>query len=145
MNHDPFDTDWEAQARADQDAEDQMVTATGNVLTDADIEALSAEAEFGYSRDAEGRWGANMNRLTSTTDAMEWAEAFVHQFGGERVSTHGICPDVATMLAWFAGALETGRSAGRRELCPHTDEHGHGAIDLAADLTMCRICGATLP
>ena len=113
------------------DDDEPIVTASGRVLDDDEIERLSTEAEFGYEQDAEGRWGSNMNRLLDTTDAREWAAAFEHQF---RVSPN---PDEGTMLAWFAGALETGRRQGRQELCPHPRDD----VGTYGDVILCRVCG----
>ena len=103
-------------------------------LTEDQIEALSAEAEMGYTRDAEGRWGSNMNRLLSTTDAVQWAAAFVHQFNGDSI---GQTLDEVTLRTWFAVAIETGRTAGRRELCPHPSDR----LFVEGDLRICRVCG----
>jgi hypothetical protein len=36
-----------------------LVTKTGKVLTDEDIEALADEAERGYTRTEDGRWVVN--------------------------------------------------------------------------------------
>lgn len=43
------------------------------------------------------------------TDARTWAREFVERFIGERV---GDRPDEGTLLAWFATAIESGRTAG---------------------------------
>jgi hypothetical protein len=48
--------------------------------------------------------------LLSTTDATVWAREFWELYGG---SVEGYL-DEATMISWFAGAIETGRSAGQR-------------------------------
>lgn len=47
----------------------------------------------------------DQRRLHGTTDATVWAEEFAK-----------VCPDVdrATMIGWFANAIEVGRSAGLR-------------------------------
>lgn len=111
-----------------------MVTASGKVLSDEDVEYLSTQAELGYERDPEGRWGSNMNKLLGTTDAREWAAAFEHQF---RVSPN---PDEGTMLAWFACALETGRTAGRQEMCPHPRD----GTSTYGDMILCLACGKNI-
>jgi hypothetical protein len=59
--------------------------------------------------------------LLSTTDATMWAEEFVRIFRGRTIgsdTTESV--DESTMVAWFAPAIETGRSAGRRAA-----EEGH--------------------
>ena len=50
----------------------------------------------------------NLNYLLSTTDAKKWAKAFI-----DLLAT-GPVLDEELMLVWFAGAIETGREAGRR-------------------------------
>jgi len=56
--------------------------------------------------------------LHGDTDAAHWAERFAARFELRRL---GECdcftpPDAeGTMLAWFAGAIETGRAAGQAE------------------------------
>lgn len=47
--------------------------------------------------------------LNATTDAMEWAKEFDRIFPD-------VWPDLNIMLAWFANAIETGRSAGLKEI-----------------------------
>lgn len=47
-------------------------------------------------------------RLLSTTDAMEWAQAFVAVVADDPHK----CLDVGLMVSWFANAIETGRAAG---------------------------------
>jgi hypothetical protein len=46
--------------------------------------------------------------LSNTTDAQEWAQAFMGIFGDRRDDI-----DEGLMIAWFANAIETGREAGR--------------------------------
>jgi len=87
--------------------DEPYVTKTGKVLTDADLEALSREAEMGYDIRDDGV-DSIAKMLTNTTDASVWAQAFMTQFGGA-------APDEYTMLTWFANAIETGRAAGRSE------------------------------
>lgn len=48
--------------------------------------------------------------LLATTDASVWAARFVEIFHGSAVGT--IALDEGTMIAWFANAIEVGRSAG---------------------------------
>lgn len=49
------------------------------------------------------------NNLLNTTDASRWAAAFLQRFSG-------VYPlDEGTMLAWFASAIETGRTAGQSQ------------------------------
>lgn len=84
---------------------------------------------MGYDTDTGDSIG---KRLINSTDAQLWAHLFEEQFGG------GDCPDEATMLTWFANALETGRNAGRKETCPHT------YTKLADDLYVCRTCGTVI-
>lgn len=51
----------------------------------------------------------NDNDLIGETDAMIWAERFVKRVK-EKPS---IATDEGTMLAWFAGAIESGRDSER--------------------------------
>jgi hypothetical protein len=71
-------------------------------------------------------------RLINTTDAVVWAEEFCRIFDGKFVNTD-VGQDV--MLTWFANAIETGRNAGRKELCPHEFHQ------LGDDLWACTDCG----
>lgn len=83
--------------------------------------------------------------LTDTTDALVWATEFCRIFNGHTIigedyaAGGGGVPDrnvdVGGMLAWFASAIETGRSQGRRELCPHKFSQ------LAPDCWACLDCG----
>jgi hypothetical protein len=73
-------------------------------LTSRDYEALSREAEMGYTQES-GKWVSIEKKLLATTDAFVWAETFKDQFGD-------VAPDRYTMLTWFANAIETGRNAG---------------------------------
>lgn len=92
-------------------------------------EALAREAEMGY----DTRTGDSIGKiLLNTTDASVWAHHFKDQFGD-------VAPDEMTMLTWFANALETGRSAGRKETCPHDD-----TFSLDATMDCCRTCGSLL-
>lgn len=52
--------------------------------------------------------------LLATTDAAVWAYYFKKQFGD-------VAPDEATMITWFANAIETGRDAGRAARDPDTE------------------------
>jgi hypothetical protein len=53
----------------------------------------------------------NDTDLHGDTDARHWAQRFVH-----RALEYPATPmDEDAMLAWFAGAIETGRMAGQRE------------------------------
>ena len=81
-------------------SDEPIVTKSGKVLTDTDIEALSDEAEIGYNPHT-GEPIAKI--LTATTDAAVWAYHFKDQFAE-------VMPDEHTMLTWFANAIETGRS-----------------------------------
>ena len=108
--------------------DDPIVTKTGKVLTDADIEALADEAEMGYEWHDDGTVDSVGKILLATTDAAVWAHHFKDQFGD-------VAPDEYTMLTWFANALETGRGQGRKELCPHRFHR------LADDLWVCTDCG----
>jgi hypothetical protein len=56
----------------------------------------------------------SLTYLLSTTDAHAWAEAFMRVFNDEDVLL-----DKGLMLTWFAGAIETGREAGRRSMSEH--------------------------
>jgi hypothetical protein len=47
--------------------------------------------------------------LLSTTDAQKWAQEFMRLFGDKRDEI-----DEGLMIAWFANAIETGRTAGER-------------------------------
>ncbi len=86
-------------------------------------------------------------KLLATTDAEVWAAEFCRIFKGWTIvpEAGATVPGVPTptgivdeggMLAWFASAIETGRNAGRKELCPHTDP-----IQLGDDIYCCRDCG----
>lgn len=52
---------------------------------------------------------AEERRLLASTDAREWAKAFVSAIQED----HGII-DEETVITWFANAIETGRHAGIR-------------------------------
>ena len=86
-----------------------------------------------------------MTTLNDTTDAMVWAEEFCRIFDGQSVWAGG--PDdrpanvnESLMVTWFANAIETGRNAGRKETCPHTD-----VFDITEDMSSCRTCGMLNP
>jgi len=76
-----------------------------------------------------------------TTDAQVWAAEFVRIFAGKEIREHEAegAVDEGTMIAWFANAIETGRSAGRKETCPHGDTF---FIDDTTEC--CRKCGSLL-
>jgi hypothetical protein len=82
-----------------------------------------------------------VSTLNDTTDAMVWAEEFCRIFQGRLIITedkpYGIGPgvDESTMVTWFANAIETGRAAGRKELCPHDN------FSIDAEMMVCRDCG----
>ena len=128
--------------------DEPIVTKTGKVLTDADMEALSREADIGYQQDEQGKWHSTEKGLLATTDAQVWAAEFCRIFDGYVIATEptkigssGIVTytpniDVGTMISWFASAIETGRNAGRKETCLHPD-----VVTLADDLASCRACG----
>lgn len=71
--------------------------------------------------------------LISTTDAKKWAVEFCRL-------NHGTEMTVSSMLGWFANAIETGRNAGRKELCPHPIERRFECDDLV----LCNQCGKNL-
>lgn len=86
-----------------------------------------------------------MTTLNDTTDAMVWAEEFCRIFNGHILRENAWADlegevTVGTMVTWFANAIETGRNAGRRETCPHTD-----VFDISEDMTCCRTCGMLNP
>lgn len=79
------------------------------------------------------------------TDAAEWTNEFMRVAGGLTVRSGGPdgepgeqAPNVnwGGMVSWFANAIEAGRTAGRRETCPHED-----FTVLAPDLLTCSTCG----
>ena len=81
--------------------------------------------------------------LNDTTDAMAWAEEFCRIFDCFTIHRSDIeyadsdrAVDEGTMVTWFANAIETGRSAGRKETCPHDD-----VFAVADDMSSCRKCG----
>ena len=87
--------------------------------------------------------------LLGTTNAMVWAEEFCRIFNGKMImSTDGMPDDPqdgrfsahyideGTMVGWFASAIETGRTFGRQETCPHTDWHV-----VSEGMKLCPICG----
>lgn len=81
-----------------------------------------------------------MATLTDTTDAMIWAEEFCRIFKGWTVTdvpqdVQGVV-DQGGMVAWFASAIETGRNAGRKETCPHTEWY-----EVSEDMSLCNTCG----
>lgn len=53
----------------------------------------------------------NDNDLFDTTDAQAWAERFVLRVTADP----SIATDVGTMIAWFAGAMQTGARAAEFE------------------------------
>jgi hypothetical protein len=73
----------------------------------------------------------NQERLLSTTDASVWAEEFMAEFGDRKQDI-----DEGLMIGWFANAIETGRSQGRKETCPHRE-----FSVLGDDLCICNTCG----
>ena len=79
----------------------------------------------------------SVSTLNDTTDAMVWAEEFCRIFNGKFVN-QDVGQDV--MVTWFANAIETGRNAGRKETCPHTD-----VFDITEDMSSCRTCGTLNP
>jgi hypothetical protein len=57
-------------------------------------------------------------KLLSTTDATVWASKFVQQFDKRSVridTQHTDDVGEGTMIAWFANAIETGRTAGHQD------------------------------
>jgi hypothetical protein len=106
----------------------ELRTKTGKVLTDADVDKLSEEADMGYTS-VEGNVVPVQKILLDTTDARVWAEHFVAQFGDSEA-------DEPTMITWFANAIEVGRSQGLKELCPHNN-----VSRLGQDLWACTNCG----
>jgi len=86
-----------------------------------------------------------MSTLNDTTDATVWAEEFCRIFDGWIVRQHTWADheneiNDGTMVAWFANAIETGRNAGRKETCPHTD-----VFSITEDMASCRTCGMLNP
>lgn len=85
-----------------------------------------------------------MANLTDTTSAEVWAEEFCRIFDGRIITSIEGPPgpladrsiDPGSMLAWFAGAIETGRNAGRKETCPHTTWH-----TVSEEMKLCTTCG----
>jgi hypothetical protein len=82
--------------------------------------------------------------LLGTTDAMVWSREFCRIFNGKMIAAdemsaapQGGPVTPGTMVAWFANAIELGRTTGRRELCPHK------WVPLGNDLYSCRDCGST--
>lgn len=65
------------------------------------------------------------------TDGVRWAEGFYSTLQEHPEMTN----DLGSLTGWFANAIEAGRSAGRRETCPHD------WLTLAPDLVICRVCG----
>jgi hypothetical protein len=89
-----------------------------------------------------------MSTLNDTTDARIWSEEFCRIFKGHMIGSAAGMPefegilvryvDEGTMVAWFANAIEIGRNAGRKEMCPHSPEDQFAIAD---DLSSCRKCG----
>ena len=79
--------------------------------------------------------------LLASTDAMVWAQEFCRIFTGYTVresappSDQAVI-DIGGMVAWFASALETGRDAGRREVCSHPYFH-----EVSEEMRLCTTCG----
>lgn len=68
-------------------------------------------------------------------DAQKWAAEFMRiAQAGDLIDTRGDDTE-GWMIGWFANAIEAGRSAGRRETCPHD------WLTLSPDLVLCRVCG----
>lgn len=62
----------------------------------------------------------NDNDLFGDHDARHWAERFIHVRGKRILADgHDIAADEGTLLAWFAGAIETGSM-------PRSGTPGHG-------------------
>src|SRR4051794_13518663 len=97
--------EWVRVYNEDGEPEDLVLrTKSGRVLTDADIQALSQEAERGY--DVTGvRKVKPENTLLHTTDARVWAEEFCRIFDGKFIN-RDVGLDV--MVTWFANAIEVG-------------------------------------
>lgn len=77
--------------------------------------------------------------LLSTTDAQVWAREWCRIAREIEVADDGrVVIDEGWMISWFANALEVGRSAGRKELCPHPADR---LCVVADDLAACLDCG----
>ena len=107
----------------EQDIRDLRVRAE---KAEARLAELTSPADFTVMND-----GAILDWLG--TDALRWAQAFEH-FDQPADPNR-----VGGLIAWFANALEAGRTQGRRELCTHDRP-----VKLAADLTICGTCGQRL-
>lgn len=70
------------------------------------------------------------------TDVRRWAEVFVQRVR----DMPGLALDEGAMIGWFANAIETGRTAGRQELCPHPEDR----LFVHGDLRICGSCGKGL-
>ena len=96
--------------------------------------ACSTNCPTCHGEDEHGEEG-----LLDTTDAQVWARRFCKLFAGWTVWEADVDHDgisEALMITWFANAIEIGRSAGRKETCPHAD-----VITLTEELATCQACG----
>jgi hypothetical protein len=85
--------------------------------------------------------------LLATTDAMVWAEEFCRIFDGHVVVGSRTLQEIehkdwtkldeGTMVAWFANAIETGRSAGQGQVVVAQTNDDH-TISLVTELDMDR-------
>ena len=74
--------------------------------------------------------------LLATTDAMVWAQEFVRIFNGASIGAGMV--DEGTMIAWFANAIETGRSAGMGQVAVAQTNDDGVTVSLVTDLDMSR-------
>lgn len=78
-------------------------------------------------------------KLLLTTDAQVWAKEFMEVVEEKQLENgeYGLplVVDESMMIAWFANAIETGRSAGRRALEEASEERSAIAAMEARDLS----------
>lgn len=66
------------------------------------------------------------------TDAAKWTDKFVQT---------NPAADWGTMVSWFAGAIEAGRTAGKQEVCKHDDHTTVSDVGGVSPLSWCNTCG----
>ena len=73
------------------------------------------------------------------TDAARWARAFadIERRGKLRPED---ADRVGWLVGWFANAIETGRTQGRRETCPHPADQQQ-VLQIYPTTSICHRCG----
>lgn len=84
-------------------------------------------------------WTAGQLLTWLGTDAVRWARAFAKIERDGRLRPED-ADRVGWLIGWFANAIETGRTAGRKETCAHPPERQQ-MLDHAELTAICHQCG----